>query len=43
MKPDNVLYCSFLFTILGIEGAQNLAKYNTGGYMCSCNYSTEML
>ena len=28
MKPDKVLYCRFLFAILGVDRAQNLAKYN---------------
>ena len=28
MKPGKVLYCRFLFAILGGDRAQNLAKYN---------------
>ena len=28
MKPGKVLCCRFVFAILGVEGAQNLAKYN---------------
>ena len=28
MKPGKVLFCRFLFAILGIDRAQNLAKYN---------------
>ena len=28
MKPGKVLCCRFLFAILDVESAQNLAKYN---------------
>ena len=28
MRPGKVLYCKFLFAILGVNRAHNLAKYN---------------
>ena len=28
MKPRKILCCRFLFAILGIDSAQNLAKYS---------------
>ena len=28
MKPGKVLFCMFLFAILGVQSVQNLAKYN---------------
>ena len=29
MKPGKVLCCKILFTILGVDRAQDLAKYNS--------------